>query len=177
MLASPSKLLTPCSPVLQFALSLGSLFRSAGKGEVVCIQVWGLLCGRAGERLQNDASCPAEQRLLTGANEDYNNGGLAGTQNRKRGFLCMTWTCSASLPPPSPPHRLYPSIPPSQPVLFRSSGAASSRNEIAVHPIRACLLVPISRLTRVRCRDSLPLWKTGSHTFSTIPLVYTWIIE
>lgn len=60
-------------------------------------------------------------------------------------------------PLPNPTHPPYPPKPctlPLQPVLFRSSGAASSRNEIDVHPIRARRLVPISRITRVRCRDS-----------------------
>lgn len=64
---------------------------------VVCVVSWqflfskekqfkGFCCEQAGEELQNDASCPAEQLLLTGTNEGYNNGGPAGIQNRRGGF-------------------------------------------------------------------------------------------
>lgn len=116
--------LLPCTLVCVFTL---------GSREEV--PVWGLCC----ERLQNDAHCPAEWLLLlllllTGANEGCNNGSSAGTQNRERGergvgvfvpdldLLCQP---DPSHQPPSPlppfPLKLYPSISPSQPVLFRSS--------------------------------------------------------
>lgn len=61
--------------------------------------------------------------------------------------------------------------PPSQPVLFRSSGAASSHNEIAMRPIRPCCVVLIFRVTRVRCRARQCLYETLSEIFSPSPRV------
>lgn len=55
------------------------------RDEAVGVPVWFFCSERAGERLQNDAYCPA-QLLLTGANEGKNNGGPARTQ-KMRGFF------------------------------------------------------------------------------------------
>lgn len=82
---------------------------------------------------------------LTGANEGLNNGGQAGTQKKSEGeggCLWLTWACSATLTPPRPLKTFFQattsSVWSSQTVPLRFSEAASSHNEIGLHPLMAC---------------------------------------
>lgn len=78
------------------------------------------------------------------ANEGLNNRDLASAQKRGReGPLCPTWTCSAPQQQPSPGATSL------SPPARTPAGAASSHNEIAVRPIRAFQLAPVSRAARV----------------------------
>lgn len=104
----------------------------SAKEELLWVADSGPSCD-AGALQQSHRMTPTVRKQLppTAANDVSNNGGLVVGRG-----ACCAW------PGPRTPTPPKPSIASSQPVLFRSSGAASSHNETAVHPIMGLLPRP-----------------------------------